>query len=247
MVQIQKNNNPEIVSSLNCIWMISNLIGIKLCDKQFDCKHCPLDIVLRNFTGAGTKEIKGRFELNDTDFIDRIIKAVTETEHQNNLIYLKNNWLLKHLYANIYYIGINPLVIPLLDNISKLHDYLKKVYYIKGQKILFIEGKWGQMSFAAPINFLLIDKLNWQPEEIAASKWIALIAANQDEVQEAVTSSDQWKIDKAKLTSLLTEYKECCLTIGAQQQGEDGIKLNSLYQLIGSSEYLNILNNLFYE
>ena len=30
-----------------CIWMTAGLVAYKLCDRDFDCEHCPLDAALR--------------------------------------------------------------------------------------------------------------------------------------------------------------------------------------------------------
>ena len=229
---------------LNCIWMISNMIGVKLCEKQFDCESCPLNIIMRNLTDADSKEIINNLELSDTAFIDFIIAKISAAEFQNNLIYLTNNWMLKHLYADIYYLGINSMVTPLLEDIINIKEYMKRVYFIKGQKLLVLEGSWGKISLTVPMNFLLLDKLNWSPEEINANKWIALIVANQNEIQDAAISTDHWKLNKAKLTNLFKEYKEYCLMISSHN-GDNGKKLNKFYKLIGNSEYIKLLDNIF--
>jgi glycine cleavage system H lipoate-binding protein len=30
-----------------CVWMAAGLVSYKLCDRDFDCSHCPLDVALR--------------------------------------------------------------------------------------------------------------------------------------------------------------------------------------------------------
>ncbi len=244
MMMVGKQYSEKMFTDLNCIWMISNLIGVKLCDKRFECDSCPLDIIMRNLTDSDSKKITNKLELCDTAFLDRIIDGISAADYQSNIIYLANSWILKHLYANIYYLGINPIVTPLLDDLTGIKEYMKRVYFIKGQKLLVMEGAWGKISLAVPMNFLLLDKLNWTPEEINANKWIALIVVNQNEIQDAAISADQWKNDKAKLTGLFREYKESCLLISSYN-GDKGKKLNKFYQLIGSSEYIKLLNDIF--
>jgi glycine cleavage system H protein len=47
------HNHPE-----PCVWMSAGLLSYKLCDRNFDCDHCPLDAALR---GAPTvHETRGR-------------------------------------------------------------------------------------------------------------------------------------------------------------------------------------------
>ena len=33
--------------SLPCIWMSAGLLRYRLCDREYDCEHCPLDAALR--------------------------------------------------------------------------------------------------------------------------------------------------------------------------------------------------------
>lgn len=35
----------------SCIWMSAGLVRYKLCDREFDCEHCPLDAALRGEAG----------------------------------------------------------------------------------------------------------------------------------------------------------------------------------------------------
>lgn len=32
---------------LKCIWMLAGVLTYRLCDRQYDCEHCPLDAALR--------------------------------------------------------------------------------------------------------------------------------------------------------------------------------------------------------
>lgn len=41
---------PETVQP--CLWMTAGLLAYRLCDRDFDCEHCPLDAALRGGAGA---------------------------------------------------------------------------------------------------------------------------------------------------------------------------------------------------
>ena len=32
----------------NCVWVTAGVLNYKLCDRDFDCEHCPLDAALRD-------------------------------------------------------------------------------------------------------------------------------------------------------------------------------------------------------
>jgi glycine cleavage system H lipoate-binding protein len=35
-------------SAAECVWMQAGVVGYKLCDRQFDCEHCPFDLAIRD-------------------------------------------------------------------------------------------------------------------------------------------------------------------------------------------------------
>jgi hypothetical protein len=34
-------------SSAQCVWMLAGVVSYRLCNRAFDCDHCPLDRALR--------------------------------------------------------------------------------------------------------------------------------------------------------------------------------------------------------
>ncbi len=44
------NRHPLVpASEQKCVWMTAGILSYQLCDRQFDCDHCPLDSALRTF------------------------------------------------------------------------------------------------------------------------------------------------------------------------------------------------------
>lgn len=41
-------NTTSITSSEHCVWVSAGVLNNKLCDRNFDCEHCPLDAALRD-------------------------------------------------------------------------------------------------------------------------------------------------------------------------------------------------------
>ncbi len=242
MVSLSQNIYENSIEGLNCIWEGSNIIGQKLCKRNFDCENCPMDKILKNIY---PEEGKGKnLQVNDVAFLDDIIHKIEETTFDPRLIYLKNNLVAKNIYANIFYLGLNPLLTNLLENISGVKEYMKRVYFIKDNEVIAIKGGWGTFTLKTSINFLLLDKLNWAPEEILSNKWIALAAINQFEITDAKLSSGHLKIQQAKILNLLSEYRENCLCINTDIN-DNAEKVKYLYQLTGGNEYIDILNNKY--
>lgn len=44
---LEKLNN-QIASNQPCWWMVAGVVDYKLCDRNFDCEHCPFDLILQS-------------------------------------------------------------------------------------------------------------------------------------------------------------------------------------------------------
>lgn len=240
MVTLSQNIYENAIGGLDCIWIGSNIIEDKLCNRKFDCENCPLDKVMKNLFGDSDK--MSNYKLRDFAFIDAIIHKIEETNYDSKIIYLQNNLVVKNIYANIYYLGINPLIANLFENLTQVREYMRRVYFVNDNKILSIDGEWGSISLTSSINFLLLDKLNWSPEAILTNKWIALVAVNQNELTDVKLSHNQFQLQQVKILNMLNEYRDCCLCIKSDLN-DKGEQIKYFYQLIGNDEYINILNN----
>lgn len=226
---------------MNCIWGASGIINFCSCDNNFNCDECALDKILKNlFTEEG--QVKSKYyDISDTEFIDKIIIKIKNLRYDEKLIYLKNNMVLKHIFSNIYYLGFNPVFVSLLDNITSIKEYMKRIYFVKGTTLMNIEGEWGSYTVKAPVNFLLLDKISHSHEEIISDNRIALVLLNQEEISEGKLSCIVWNNERLKILKLLDEYKSCCLKINTLPSFREE-KINSFYKLIGKSEYIKLLN-----
>ena len=52
----------ERVPAETCVWMDAGVLAYKLCDRGFDCSHCPLDAALRGLSGTPTQPDDERSE-----------------------------------------------------------------------------------------------------------------------------------------------------------------------------------------
>lgn len=46
-------HSPDETPAAPCVWMSAGLLRYKLCDRDFDCEHCPLDAALCGRRGVG--------------------------------------------------------------------------------------------------------------------------------------------------------------------------------------------------
>ena len=72
-----KTNNNNLSGSSNdlkCIWMTSQQVAYKLCDKEFDCENCEFDKIFRN--RSIRTEQQNSFENINNDLLESSQKFV---------------------------------------------------------------------------------------------------------------------------------------------------------------------------
>lgn len=237
----KKNGNNKAYQDLKCIWMSSSVVDYKLCDKNFDCEDCQFDKVIRNLAVDSKRQtLTGE---SPVSIFDSLIKKVKSQLYEPKNIYLKSQLMIKHLFADTYYLGINPHILLFLDNITAVKDAGHQGYIMKNQALFKVEGEWGYITFTSPMNFTLLDKLNLNAEDILLNKWFAIISINEPEVGYAKISRDQWYNQQVNSLNLLSEYKQSNSKIGATLM-DGGLPVKNLNRCLGNTEYLKVLSKL---
>jgi hypothetical protein len=239
----KKNGNGKNYQDLKCIWMSSHLVDYKLCDRDFDCENCQFDRVMRNKSDNNAVEV-----IVDENYspIEEAIKRIKAQAYEPKNIYLKNQLMVKHLFANTFYVGINPIVTTFLDNVTAVKDAGHEGYVLKNQALFRIEGEWGYITITSPMNFILLDKLDFTPEDMLVNKWFAIIGITQPELTTARISREEWQASQISSIKVLTDYKTAYPSIGTTLM-DGGLPVRHLNRLLGNNEYLKMLSKLFNE
>jgi hypothetical protein len=237
-----KTNNSlqDLSGELKCIWMTSKLVSYKLCDREFDCENCEFDKVFRNLSTKNDETILD--DNHKPDLLDNIINRIEREHFDSNLIYLKNQLVIKKLFGNAYYLGVNPIVLLLLENVKSTIE-LPGSDVKKDKVILSLIGDWGEKEFISPFNFMIIGKISIVPCKFNQNKWYSIILFNEEERSDTQLTKEEWTLEKQKAVSLLKNYNHSP-GIG-QSLLDGGKKIQHLYQYLGTKEYLKILNGIF--
>jgi glycine cleavage system H lipoate-binding protein len=237
-----KKNIVGSFEDMKCIWMAGNLVDYKLCDKGFDCENCPFDKVMRNFYSEKIDEMGATIKSSGRkDILAKVVDKLSRLEYNEKLIYLKNKFILKHLFNETYYLGINPLLLLLLDNITSVEYLNSENYVAKSKKMISINGNWGSITLKSPVNILLIEKLNFM-EASYSDKWLALAGVNTASLGESRLSKEKWEEQKSQTIKMLEKFSYSYPEVGPTLP-DGGENLSFIYQVIGKDEYLDILNS----
>ena len=230
-----KRNKYEM---LKCIWMTSGVIDYKLCDNNFDCENCPFDKVIRNL--CNEKETKLNGIVNDADTIFNKLQSI---KFDNSLIYLKNSLIAKEICANTFYLGLNPILVNLLENVnSMIIDECRK-NISAGEQIIQINGNWGNVSISSPINFLIYNKVGDPADYPLKSEWFAIMGAVHQDVLSSQLLQKEWDKMHAKAIGAIAEIKTQVPKVGDTMM-DGGSQIKFLHQQLGNKKYIEILNSL---
>jgi len=228
-------------TSMNCIWI--GLLKYKLCSQEFDCGNCEFDKVFRSLSAKmnDNNYIAHSVNVMNDDLLDNLIAKIENEIFDEKVFYLKNQLVIKNLFGNAYYLGVNPIVQYLLDDFDSIHDFYNNE--IKKDQIIFLlEGKWGMKQFISPVNFMIIEKINFSPFKL--NKWYAIVLFSELDRENLLLSENDWFIEKNNVLSILKEYKINEPQIGKSMM-DGGEKIKYLHHYLGREKYLKLLNDAF--
>ncbi|MEI7811719.1 MAG: hypothetical protein WCJ01_04755 [Ignavibacteria bacterium] len=237
-----KDNNCFL--NMQCIWMASNIVDYKLCDREFNCDSCSFDKSIRNIqhhvSSPKIEDTKSKAQY----VIQNVINKIESTEFNSHYHYFSNHLVAKNLFVDTYYLGFSPVMISLMDNYTRI-DYCSRGDVVrKDQPILKIVGPWGETDVTAPMDFTCLGHIT--ENRNSAERWFSLIESSRDELQTKSAPVSDYHRDIISVAKELTNFQINYPEIGLTMM-DGGIDARYLFQIIGNSKYSDILNTLFHK
>ncbi|HKI79025.1 MAG TPA: hypothetical protein VKA26_10825 [Ignavibacteriaceae bacterium] len=237
------NDASEFYRGKKCIWMDADIVAYKLCDKNYDCERCSFDFVMRNTWKEKANSDKAQLNFANNGLIDKIIRKISLIRYDQELTHIKNQIVLKHMFGNIYTIGLSPLLSLLIENMDKA--YFPKDYGLinKDEVILKVEGKWGQREIISPMKFTLLQKMNIDPDDFPEDSWFGVISVNMNELADAKLSFETCGRNRYLILNILSRYLKTEPEIGYTMM-DGGKDCRYLYEAVGEKEFQKIISEL---
>lgn len=234
MVYGIKNN----FDSLKCIWMSTNDVGEKLCDRKFDCDNCEFDRQMKQSRAPGNLK---EFYLNpDYNLLEEtiqklnILKTITYPPNYR----FTNSLVLKKFLGATYFAGFNPILNVLFDNITSTEIFGQGTTYRQGDNLFGIKGDWGNVVISAPFEFTFESEII--TAEPSAGKWLGFIKSSEEKINKACLGRSEYLNAIDNICGQLKNYMERFVTVGATMY-DGGERLKYIYQIIGRENYIKIL------
>lgn len=243
LLQVNKMNNKEEYQdnrffNLKCIWMASRTVEYKLCDREFNCDDCQFDREVRNSDFNNEKT-----DINQRSIVDSLSDKLQNIKYDEKVIYLKNSLMIKQIFGNTFYLGLNPILQPFLEGVKFIKECELGKYILKGSPVLQFRGEWGEITLSSPMNFLMYDIMNNRSCDMLKNKWFAIVGIIQAEVSIGIITKKDWDETLYKSFEFVETIKTAPAAVGATMQ-DGGRQIRYLYELIGVSKFRELLNTI---
>lgn len=234
----------EFYRGKKCIWMDANVVAYKLCDQNYDCERCSFDFVMRNTWKEKTdsEQVMSRFGNNNIFY--KAIRNISNIRCDEELNYLKGQVVLKKMFGGIYTIGINQLLLTLLENISSvkiLHGYgiIKK-----DEPLVELNGKWGRRVISAPMDITFLQKLKIDIDDLPGDSWFGVVSIAETGLASVKYPVEQSRTQNQCLISQLQNYLVSAPEAGATMM-DGGKSCEYLYEVLGIEEFRRMISELY--
>ena len=116
-----------------CIWMETGVVAYKICDRNFDCDNCPLDIGLRGLAKAPTppevvekknpipnwESVSRRESIHDPMRFSLVSRMVKSYDGDDRYFHPKHTWIQVET-PNRVYIGIDNIAATVLGSVDDI-------------------------------------------------------------------------------------------------------------------------------
>lgn len=164
MGPLQKNAKEN----LKCIWMCAGIVNYKLCFNDFDCENCKFDQVMRgildqenHYSTAGTSNIPSDQPLKITH-IDKLVNQtihhlISDCKIHLDRFYHNSQLWFKLETADIFQIGIEKLLLKVLEPVERIIAPQTGKFYQKGQLIAWIIRKGKTFPLHTPLKGVVVE------------------------------------------------------------------------------------------
>lgn len=144
----------------SCVWVNAGVLNYKLCDRDFDCEHCPLDAALRDHTNGCTED-DAPLSLTEVEFpqwdsVSADFQPLLEPLHTLQLCqsarYSANHVWVRLLASGMVRMGLDSFAAALLPDDAQLVTVAHNTVLREGEAFGWVYA-WNQtLPLPAPIS-----------------------------------------------------------------------------------------------
>ncbi len=234
-----KNPREMIPPSHRCIWMTAGIFSYQLCDRAFDCDHCPLDAAMRMHFGAH----------------HNASHTPAQSPASGSVRYSRNHCWVATTTSGVYRVGIVPMFTSLVSPkeiiLPRPGDTVSSNQYCWW---LVLEG--GTLSFTSPVSGKITAvncALTGDPGKMQHSslpqEWLFEVTGKSESSYDALMDKDESQKVYASEHLHFTKLIQDALTKHSGTVGQSfpdgGEMLMENSAMLGAEKYFEILASVF--
>jgi glycine cleavage system H protein len=231
-----------------CVWMTAGILSYQLCERQFDCDHCPLDSALRTFPQHSVGD-----KVQD--------KAPGKTRETGQLIsgYLysrKHCWIRSNEDSTVR-VGIEPRFSSLLHNSKTvvLPSIGDPIQMSKACAWIVLEG--GTLPISAPLdgtvtrtNALVVDRPFEIQDDPFEKGWLYEVTTSEDIFNLSslyrIAEADRiYREDEQRFHSLVSTDLKKHHSVAGPTLADGGQPVQDIAAMLGREQYFVLLREVF--
>ncbi|UCF68316.1 MAG: hypothetical protein JSV80_03175 [Acidobacteriota bacterium] len=230
-----------------CVWMSAGLVSYKLCDRDFDCEHCPLDAALRGDARAIGAPA-------DAEPAPMTWSFPTDRLYSSGHLWIQPR---ERDGSTLMRLGLDALAVALLGTCLRVRWGKLPRELDSGEAFCELELDVGRLPLSAPESGRLVtrnEQLDGDPRRLLSNPygagWIAELsvpdAENQHQLLSARDAREQSQLDLKRFRRFAAIQM---LTDGGglgQVLADGGERLTDVRQMLGAPGYLRLLRELIH-
>jgi glycine cleavage system H lipoate-binding protein len=261
----KKNHRVPPRRDLECVWVEAGVIGSKLCDMDFDCEKCPLDLALRQGFRGPREEVEGvglpspthadgaGAEIQKEEIREKIISSFFRQLEQCSLrddrYYFRSHTWVQDGNRRSAAIGVDDFAAKLLPHSNSIVFPSARSHVQQGEYCSWLVGSEGTIAFVSPVTGLygMPDLVRTSPYE---KGWLARIElekyqADMKKLLPRISANAQCRKDIERLRRQLFVHSWADVPIAGTTLFDGGRCVENVQSLLGLRKYVELISVLF--
>lgn len=269
----RKNEQTSSRPDLECVWVKAGVISPKLCDMDFDCEKCPLDIALRQGFRGPRKEDEGAIPvpqagvdhsalgIERVETRERILRTFFQQLEQFSLrddrYYFKSHTWVQNGSRKTVAIGVDDLAARLLPHANSIVFPSVGSRVQQGEYCTWFVGAEGTIAFVSPVTGTIVevnDELYGMPDLVRASPyekgWLAKIEVERfpldmKNLLPRMSATARCRKDIDRLRRQILVHSKVDLPVAEVTLLDGGRHVENVQSLLGLKKYVELISPLF--
>lgn len=229
-----------------CVWMCAGLVSYRLCTRNYDCEHCPLDAALRGDLAAGAVDV-----------------AVPARERVNGGLPEDRLYSMGHLWVRalgegrpVWRVGLDGFAASIIDGAASVRCRACDEVLERGEPIFELDLGAGVLRLGAPFGGRVVhvnEDLRESPAAVLTAPydegWVAELtgtdAVGLDELCSAETARQRADLDARRFRRSVA-FRLLADSAGGPPRADARQRLTDLRHVLGAAGYVELLREFIH-